>query len=91
MNYRAARTIQRNCVSGKNKTKQNKQQQNKTKQQQNIDGETKIFQKYIYTISFHKCSPTKANRWKTPTQEGKLQPRKNKKVIFKQTKTKKEY
>jgi hypothetical protein len=33
-------------------------------------------------ISLHKSSPTKYNRWKTPTQEGKLHPRKSKKVIF---------
>jgi hypothetical protein len=38
--------------------------------------------KKIYTISFHKSKPTKDNRWKTPTQGGKLHPRKSKKVIF---------
>jgi hypothetical protein len=32
--------------------------------------------KQIYTISFHESSPTKDNRWKTPTQRGKLHPRK---------------
>ena len=31
MNYRAARTIQRNCVSGKNKTKQTTTKQNNNK------------------------------------------------------------
>jgi hypothetical protein len=30
----------------------------------------------MYTISFHKSSPTKDDRWKTPTQGGKLYPRK---------------
>jgi hypothetical protein len=35
---------------------------------------------------FHKSSPTKDNRWKTPAQGGKLHPRKSKKVIiFQQT------
>jgi hypothetical protein len=29
----------------------------------------------IYTISFHKSSPTKDNRWKIPTQGEKLHPR----------------
>jgi hypothetical protein len=29
-------------------------------------------------MSFHKSSPTKNNRWKTLTQEGKLYPRKSK-------------
>jgi len=50
----------------------------------NLDGGNKIFhgktkfaQKY-----FHKSSPTKDNRWKTPTQGGKLHHRKSKKVIF---------
>jgi hypothetical protein len=35
-----------------------------------IDGETKIFhdKKQIYTISLHKSSHTKDNKWKTPTQ-----------------------
>jgi hypothetical protein len=32
----------------------------------------------IYTISFHKSSPIKDNRWKMPTQEGKLHLRKRK-------------
>jgi hypothetical protein len=51
-----------------------------------IYGETKIFHdKRIYTISFYKSSPTKDSRWKTPTQGGKLHPRKSKKVIFEQT------
>jgi hypothetical protein len=35
-----------------------------------IDEETKIFHDKN-TIYFHKSSPTKDNRWKTPTQEGK--------------------
>jgi hypothetical protein len=39
-------------------------------------------QKQIYKISFHKSSPTKDNRWKTPIQGGKLYTRKSKKVIF---------
>ena len=48
------------------------------------DGETKIFHdKNKFTQqSFHKSSPTKDNRWKTPTQGGKLHPRKSKKAIF---------
>jgi hypothetical protein len=50
----------------KNKTKQ---KQNKTKQKQK-------------KISFPKSSPTKDNRWKMPTQGGKLYPRKSKKLIF---------
>jgi hypothetical protein len=33
-------------------------------------------QNQIYTISFHRSSPTNDNRWKTPTQGGKVQPRK---------------
>ena len=33
-------------------------------------------------MSFHKSSPTKDNKWKTPTQGGRLHPRKSKKVIF---------
>jgi hypothetical protein len=41
-------------------------------------------QNQIYTISFHMSSPTKDDRWKTPTQGGKLHPRKRKKVIFQQ-------
>jgi hypothetical protein len=41
-----------------------------------------IFYNKIYTISFYKSSPTKDNKWKTPTQGGKLHPRKTKKVIF---------
>jgi len=28
------------------------------------------WQNQIYTISFYKSSPSKDNRWKTPTQEG---------------------
>jgi hypothetical protein len=39
-------------------------------------------QKQIYTISFYKSSPTKDKKWEMPTQGGKLQPRKSKKVIF---------
>jgi hypothetical protein len=55
-----------------------------------IDRENKIFhdKNQIYTISFHKSSLTKDNRWKTPTQGGKLHPRKRKKVIFQQTQKK---
>jgi hypothetical protein len=44
--------------------------------------------KQIYTISSHKNSPTKDNRWKTPTEEGKLHPRKSKKIIFQETQKK---
>ena len=44
-------------------------------------------QNQINTVSFHKSSPTKDNRWKTPTQGVKLHPRKSKKVIFQQTHT----
>jgi hypothetical protein len=43
------------------------------------------WQYQIYTISSHKSSPTKNNKWKTPTQGGKLQARKIKKLIFQQT------
>jgi hypothetical protein len=32
--------------------------------------------KQIYTLSFHKSSPTKDNRWKTPTQGEKLHAKK---------------
>jgi hypothetical protein len=34
-----------------------------------IDEETKIFhdKNKIYTVSFHRPSPTKDNRWETPT------------------------
>jgi hypothetical protein len=39
-------------------------------------------QNQIYTISLHKSSPTKDNKWKT--QGGKTHPRKSKKVIFQQ-------
>jgi hypothetical protein len=39
----------------------------------------------MYTISFHKLSPSKDNTWKTLTQGGKLYPRKRKKVFFQQT------
>jgi hypothetical protein len=35
------------------------------------------WQNLIYTIYFHKSSPTKNNRWKTPTQGGKLHTRKS--------------
>jgi hypothetical protein len=31
---------------------------------------------------FHKSSPTKDSKWKTPTQGVKIYPRKNKKVVF---------
>jgi hypothetical protein len=37
------------------------------------------WQKQIHTISFHKPSPSKANKGKTATQEGKLHSRKSKK------------
>jgi hypothetical protein len=52
-----------------------------------IDGETKVFheKKQINTMSFHKSSPSKYNKGKTPTQEQKLHPRKSKKVILQQT------
>jgi hypothetical protein len=48
-----------------------------------IDGETKVFhgKKQIYTISFHKSSPSKDNKWETLTQGGKLLPRNSKKII----------
>jgi hypothetical protein len=52
-----------------------------------IDGETKVF--HDKTKSFHKSSPTKNNRWKTTTQEGKLHPRKSTKVKFLQQNKKK--
>jgi hypothetical protein len=39
----------------------------------------------MYTILFPKSSPTKENRMKTQIQDGKLYPRKNKKLIFQQT------
>jgi hypothetical protein len=39
----------------------------------------------MYSISSHKLSPTKDNRWKTPTQGVKMYPRRSKKVIFQQT------
>jgi hypothetical protein len=42
-------------------------------------------QNHIYTISFHKSSPSKNNKGETPAQGGKLHPRKSKKVIFQQT------
>ena len=45
------------------------------------------WQNQIYTISFHKYSPTKDNRWKTPTEGVKPYPRRSKKVIFQQTHT----
>jgi hypothetical protein len=52
-----------------------------------IDRGTKIFHdNQIYTVSFHKSSPTKENRWKASTQGGKLQPRK--KAIIQQTQKK---
>jgi hypothetical protein len=50
-----------------------------------IDGETKVFQSQIHTISFHESSPSKDNKGKTPTQGWKLCPRKSKKVILQQT------
>jgi hypothetical protein len=42
----------------------------------------------FHTISLHKSSPTKDNRWKTPTHGGKLHPRKSKNIIFQQTQKK---
>jgi hypothetical protein len=43
----------------------------------------------IYTISLHQYSSSKDNKWRTPTQGGKLHPRKSKKIIFfKKTKKK---
>jgi hypothetical protein len=42
-----------------------------------IDGENQI-----HTISFHKSSPTKDSKGKTPTQRWRLCPRKSKKVIL---------
>jgi hypothetical protein len=36
-------------------------------------------QNQIYTVSFHKSSPSKDNKWKIPTQGGKIHPRKSKK------------
>jgi hypothetical protein len=39
-------------------------------------------QNHIYKLSFHNSSPSKDNKWKIPTQRGKLHPRKGKKVIF---------
>jgi hypothetical protein len=39
-------------------------------------------------ISFHEFSPSKDNKGKTPTQGGKLCPRKSKKVILQGTKKK---
>jgi hypothetical protein len=48
-----------------------------------LDGEIKIFheKKNLHKI-FHKSIHTKDYRWKTPTQGGKLHPRKSKKEIF---------
>ena len=40
------------------------------------------WQNQIHIISFHKHSTTKDNRWKSPTQGGKLHPRKSKKITF---------
>jgi hypothetical protein len=46
----------------------------------NTDRETKIFHnKKKLIIYFHISSPTENNRWKTPTQGGKLHPRKSEK------------
>jgi hypothetical protein len=42
-------------------------------------------QNQIYIESSQKSSPTRDNRQKTPTQEGKLHPRKSKTIIFQQT------
>ena len=47
-----------------------------------IFGETKIFHdktKFIQYLSTNPQSPTKDNRWKMPTQEVKLHPRKARK------------
>jgi hypothetical protein len=44
--------------------------------------------KPIYTISFHESSPSNKNKGKTPTQRGKLCPKKSQKVIYQQTKKK---
>jgi hypothetical protein len=52
-----------------------------------IDGESKIFHdktKFTQYLS----SPTKLNRWKTPSKGGKLHPRKSKKELFQQTQKK---
>jgi hypothetical protein len=48
-----------------------------------IAGQTKVFhdKNQIHTISFHKSSPSKDNKGKTPTKRWKLHPRKIKKVI----------
>jgi hypothetical protein len=42
-----------------------------------------------YTISFQKSRPKKDNRWKIPTQERKVHPRKSKKIILFQQNQKK--
>jgi hypothetical protein len=48
-----------------------------------IDGEAKVFHdRTKFTQSFHKSSPSKENKGKTPTQGGKVCPRKSKKVTF---------
>jgi hypothetical protein len=39
----------------------------------------------MYRISYHKSSPSKDNKGKTPTEGGKLCSRKRKKIIFQQT------
>ena len=39
----------------------------------------------IYTMSFHKSSPSKDKKEKTPIQGGKLCPRKSKKIIIQQS------
>jgi len=36
-------------------------------------------------MSFHKCSPTKDNTWKSPTQGGKLHPRKKQETNYHST------
>ena len=44
-----------------------------------IDGENKLFHdKTKFTVSFHKSSPSKDNKGKTPIQGQKLRPRKKK-------------
>ena len=48
------------------------------------------WQNQIYTVSFHKSTPTNDNRQKTEKQGGKLHPRKSKKVIFLSTNPKEE-
>jgi hypothetical protein len=54
-----------------------------------MERENKIFHGKTKFTSFYKTSPTKDNKWETPTQGGKLNPRKTKKaIIFQQTQKK---